>query len=371
MPLCNISPSLRAAQCQTHRFAQLVSWSPGRLGTSPAGSSNDCSKQGHEVHAAVRDPNRTNHLSHLRELEAATPVTLRFFGSDLLVDGSYADAMGGCEIVFHTASPFVLTPDDVQRDLIEPAKQGTINVLNQASKTPSVKRVVLTSSYLATIGDNADLKDTGKTAITEDDWNTTSSLNHQPYAFSKTIAEREAWRIVETQDQWDLVTINPAFVMGPGINPNGTSESFNILKDFANGKLASGIPNIGMVFVDVREVAEAHVQAAFRPEASGRYLVSGHNGFMRELGEILGAKFGKANYPFPKRVLPKFAAWLFGPMIDKTITRKYVSRNVNHAVNVDASKSIQELGIEYRPFTDTITEMLQQLIDAGFIVAKR
>ncbi len=327
-------------------------------------------EQGHEVHAAVRDPNRVNHLAYLRELEANTPGTLRFFASDLLMDGSYADGMSGCEVVFHTASPFVLNPKDAQRDLIEPAKQGTINVLNQASKTPSVKRVVLTSSYLATIGDNADLSYHGRTAITEDDWNTTSSLNHQPYAYSKTVAEREAWRLAEAQDQWDLVTINPAFVLGPGINPNATSESFNFIKDFASGKLASGIPNIGMVFVDVREVAEAHLQAAFRPEASGRYLLSGHNGFIPDLVEILKARFADGKFPFPKRVLPKFAAWLFGPMIDKTITRKYVSRNVNHPVKVDASKSIKELGIQYRPLADTMTDMFQQLIDAGIVVAK-
>lgn len=328
-------------------------------------------EQGHEVHAAVRDPNRTNHLAYLRELEADTQGTLRFFASDLLINGSYADAMNGCEFVFHTASPFVLKPKDAQRDLIEPAKQGTINVLNQASKTPSVKRVVLTSSYLATIGDNADLKDNGKTAVTEDDWNTTSSLTHQPYAYSKTIAEREAWRIAKAQDQWDLVTINPAFVLGPAINPSATSESFNFIKDFASGKLASGIPNIGMVFVDVREVTEAHLQAAFRPEAGGRYLVSSHNGFISELVEILKARFGSGTYPFPKRVLPKFAAWLAGPIIDKTITRKYVSRNVNHPVKVDASKSIKELGIVYRPLTETMTEMFQQLIDAGIVVAKK
>ncbi len=98
---------------------------------------------------------------------------------------------------------------------------------------------MLTSSYFATIGDNTDIKDNGKTAITEDDRNTTSSLIHQPYAYSKTIAERDAWRIAKAQDQWDLVTINPAFVMGQGINPNATSESFNIIKDLANGKLGS------------------------------------------------------------------------------------------------------------------------------------
>lgn len=328
-------------------------------------------EEGHHVHAAVRDPDRTDHLSHLRKLETGSSGTITFFASDLLVDGSYRDAMTGCEIVFHTASPFVLNPQEPQRDLAEPAKQGTINVLREAVGTSSVKRVVLTSSYLAANGDNADWDRKKKVAITEDDWNTTSSLGHQPYAYSKTIAEREAWRIAEAQEQWDLVTINPAFIMGPGINPNATSESFNVIKNLANGKLASGLPNFGMVFVDVREVAEAHLRAAFRPEASGRYLVSGHNGFMPELGEILKARFGQDGYPFPKRVLPKFAAWLVGPIVDKTITRQFVARNVNHPIEVDASKSIKELGIVYRPLADTMVDMFQQLSDAGIVRPKK
>ncbi len=322
------------------------------------------------AHAAVRDPNREDKITHLRELAVHAPGILQFFASELLEDGSYAEAMKGCKIVFHTASPFVLKPEDAQRDLIEPAKQGTINVLEQANKTPSVERIVLTSSYLATIGDNADLKDKGKTTLTDEDWNTTSSLTHQPYAYSKTLAEREAWRIAGTQDQWDLVTINPAFVMGPGISPHATSESFNFVKDFANGKLASGIPNIGMVIVDVREVAEAHLQAAFRPEASGRYLVSGHDGSIPDIVDILKVEFGANKFAFPQRVLPKFMTWLLGPIIDKTITRKYVARNVDHPVMVDASKSIKELGIHYRPLTETMKEMFQQLIDAGIVSPK-
>jgi len=300
--------------------------------------------QGRRVHAAVRDPSRVEKLSYLRELESSSQGTIDFFPSDLLVDGSYADAMSECEIVFHTSSPFVLSPEDPQRDLIEPVRQGTIDVLNQANRTPSVKRVVLTSSFLATIGDNADMKDMGKTCITEDDWNTTSSVAHQPYAYSKTIAEREAWRIFRDQHQRDLIIINPPFILGPGIDPNAISESFNIMKSLGNGKQASGLPKIGMVFVDVREVAEAHLQAAFRPDARRRYLVSGHSGFMPEIGEILKARFGRESFPFPKRVLPKFAAWLFGPIVDRSITRNFVARNVNYPVAVDASKSIRDLG---------------------------
>ena len=60
------------------------------------------------VHAAVRDPKDENKISHLKELAKENKGIIKFFKSDLLQDNSYKNAMDGCEIVFHTASPFTL-----------------------------------------------------------------------------------------------------------------------------------------------------------------------------------------------------------------------------------------------------------------------
>jgi nucleoside-diphosphate-sugar epimerase len=322
------------------------------------------------VHAAVRDPGDAKKLSHLKALDEVTPGSLRFFAADLLQDGSYADAIQGCAIVFHTASPFVLNPKDAQRDLIDPAKLGTTNVLQQAAKTPTVRRVLLTSSYMATIGDNADMKSSGKAAVTEEDWNTTSSPIHQPYAYSKTVAERTAWEIAESQSQWQLITINPAFVMGPGVSPHATSESFQFIKDITGGKFASGIPNFCMAFVDVREVAAAHLNAAFLPGAHGRYLISAVNASLPHMADLLKQEFGGQGFSLPKRTVPKALAWLIGPVLDGTLTRKAVARNVNHPLILDNSKSHRELGLSYRPLTETMRDMVQQLLDAGVITGR-
>ena len=60
--------------------------------------------------------------------------------------------------------------------------------------------------------------------LPEEVWNTSSTLETNPYYFSKTVAEKEAWSIADAQNQWDLVTVNPTLVMGPGLNPKGTSS---------------------------------------------------------------------------------------------------------------------------------------------------
>ena len=150
------------------------------------------------------------------------------------------------------------------------------------------------------------------------------------------MAEKEAWKIADAQDRWDLVTINPSLVVGPGINPNATSESFDILCQFGDGTARPGVPDVGIGVVDVREVAEAHLRAAYLPEANGRYILSGHNTDFPEMAAVLRRRFGK-NYPIPKRTLPKAAVWLVGPVVNKTLTRKFVSRNANLTSLVNGS----------------------------------
>ena len=322
--------------------------------------------EGLTVHAAVRDPDDADKLKYLERVARNAPGRLRFFQADLLAEGSYAEAMAGCRVVFHTASPFIVHVADPQRDLLEPALLGTRNVLNEVERTPSVTRVVLTSSTVAIGADNADLEKAPHHLFTEEDWNTTSSLAHQPYAYSKTVAEREAWRLNAGQGRWHLVTINPSLVIGPGLNPYGTSESFRLVKQLGDGSLKNGVPKMGLGVVDVRDVAEAHFRAAFVPEAKGRYLVSGHNSDFPALAAALLDRFGD-DYPIPRRVMPKWLVWLVGPLLNRALTRKMVTRNVDLDWLGDNSKSIRELGLQYRPLKESMVEFFQQMVDSGLV----
>ena len=320
--------------------------------------------RGLTVHAPVRNPSDPDKVKHLDALAAESPGEIRYFEADLLDEGSYAESMVGCETVFHTASPFTSNVSDPQKELVDPAQLGTRNVLEEADRTPSVKRVVLTSSCAAIYGDNADLKNTPNGVFTEEIWNTTSSLEHQPYSYSKTVAEREAWRIAEAQSRWDLVVVNPSLVIGPGINPHATSESFSLIRQFGDGSMKSGVPFIGIGAVDVRDLARAHLQAAFTPEAEGRHIISGHNTDFPALARTLIERYGD-DYPIPRRVMPKWLVWLVGPLVNKALTREYVSRNVGLPWKADNSKSVRELGMTYRPLEESMTDFFQQLIDSG------
>jgi nucleoside-diphosphate-sugar epimerase len=326
--------------------------------------------EGITVHAAVRDPNNDKKIGHLKAAAERANGTIKFFKSDLLTPGSYKESMEGCELVYHTASPFTLEVKDPQKELIEPALLGTENVLNTAKEISSVKRVVLTSSCAAIYTDAIDSVNAPGGQLTEDIWNTTASLDYQPYSYSKTLAEKKAWEIADSQKQWDLISINPAGVFGPPLNAhNTTSESMNILEMLGGGEMKMGAPKMGIGIVDVRDVAEAHFKAGYTPEAKGRYITVGHNSDFLEMGTVLLPKYGNT-FPLPKKALPKFLLMIFGPMTNKLFTRRFIKNNVNIPWKADNSKIKKDLGMQFRPLKETMEDSFQALIDEKILKAK-
>lgn len=315
--------------------------------------------EGLTVHAPIRDPENKEKTKYLENLADKLPGDIKFFKADLLQSGSYDEAMQGCELVYHTASPFIINVKDSQKDLIEPALIGTKNILESVNNTPSVLKVVLTSSVAAIYGDNIDIQKVKGGILTEKEWNFSSSLLHQPYSYSKMVAEREAWDICNIQDQWELVVINPSLVLGPGINPNATSESYRSFKQIFDGTMKGGAPDFRIGMVDVRDVAEAHFFAGFNPSAEGRYIVSAESSSIMGIADVLRSKY-QNQYPFPKRIIPKFMIWLLAPMIG--FKRKMIKNNVGYPFVADNSKSIHQLGLNYRPLDNTIVEFFDYLV---------
>ena len=322
-------------------------------------------EQGHTVHATVRNLNKKNSFAHLEKIASESAGSLQLFQANLLEPHSFDQAMQGCEIVLHMASPFVVTNyKDAIKDIIEPAILGTENVLNSVNKTESVKRVVVTSSIASTYGDAIDIKQTAHNEFDESHWNTTSSETHQPYPYSKVMAERKAWDMQKAQTRWDLVCINPALVLGPSLTPNTQSGSVEVLQQFANGMTLAGVPPMWNGIVDVRDVADAHLQAAFNPKAEGRYIISGGTLSLLEMGKILRQNFGN-KFPFPRNQLPKATFKLFGPFVG--FSKSFVELNMGYPIYFNATKSQQELSIHYRNIENSLVEHFQQLLDDGVV----
>ena len=113
--------------------------------------------------------------------------------------------------------------------------------------------------------------------------------------------------------------------------------------------------------VDVRDVAMAHLKAALKDDAEGRYIVSAEASDFLKIGEVLNKRFGNS-YGFPKRNLPKLLIWLVAPAVG--IPRNYISRNVNHPIYFDNKKGLNELALTYRNTDETVIEFFEQLLEA-------
>jgi dihydroflavonol-4-reductase len=322
-------------------------------------------EEGINVNATVRDPSNVQKVEHLTRLAKASTGKLKLFKADLLDFGSFDEPMRGCELVIHTASPFFITGiRNPEEELIRPAKEGTRNVLEAAKRTPPVKRIVLTSSLAAIYGDTVEIKSVPGGVFTEKEWNITSSAGHHPYPYSKMIAEKEAWTIAKKQDQWDLVTVNPGWILGPSLSKRKDSTSISAMIQFGDGTYKSGVPEMWYPIVDVRDVASAHIKAGFTPEASGRHIIASGEAKLLDVANILRKHFGDV-YPFPRRQVPKFLFWLIAPKLG--FTRKYVSRNVGHQIKIDNSYSKVDLGMSYIPIERTVKEHFQQILDDGLL----
>jgi nucleoside-diphosphate-sugar epimerase len=126
---------------------------------------------------------------------------------------SMANALKGTDYIVHTASPFPLAAPKDEMEIIRPAVDGTLAVM-EAAKVNKCKKVVITSS-VATVMFNETVEDRKL------NWNDWSPEKIDPYPKSKLLAEKAAWDFIRNlpqHDKFPIVTINPGFILGPNLN---------------------------------------------------------------------------------------------------------------------------------------------------------
>ena len=307
-------------------------------------------------------------MEPLKELQRAHPGRLEFVASELLTANSFDGAVEGCVGVFHTASPFVIETENAEEDLLRPAVEGTLNVLSSAAGASTVERVVLTSSMAAM----TDSPVNGH-VYSEADWNTASSATSMPYYASKTLAERAAWEFVgvvpeesemesaRNTEPFELVTINPIAVVGrqDGARIN---ESIDFLRQLIDGEVPA-IVDMALNFVDVRDVAEAHVAAMERAEAHGRYLLGTRSWSISQLVDLFGAKYpGHPHLPTRSlagtcgSLLVRLSSYFQPRAIGQTI-RHYLGRSAI----IDSSKAQADLGLSFFPPEASLLNAVESL----------
>ena len=98
----------------------------------------------------------------------------------------------------------------------------------------------------------------------ESHWTDIEAPTCHAYEKSKTLAEQAAWKFMQNlpeKEKFDLVTINPSFILGPNLIQSDFTSS-TLVKKIMGGAFP-GMPKVQLPIVDVRDVADAHLRAIF------------------------------------------------------------------------------------------------------------
>tara|TARA_B100000073_G_scaffold59831_1_gene44403 strand:+ start:316 stop:1317 length:1002 start_codon:yes stop_codon:yes gene_type:complete len=253
-------------------------------------------EKGYSVNGTLRSKSREEEVRSSLKKANLSDANLSLYECDLMSDDGWEKAIDGCDYVLHIASPFINGLPDHEDDLIKPALTGTQRILKLSATNPQIKKIIITSSFAA-VGDTFN----GQTVFNESDWSDPNNNKISAYNKSKTLAEKSAWDFMESNPSFKLTVINPVGVIGPMLSDDiGTSNLF--VKKILDGS-TPGNPGLHIGFVDVRDVARAHVDSIKNEKSDNkRIILSKDEIWVSELSEILR----NLGYKAPKRNIPKW-----------------------------------------------------------------
>eukprot|EP01083_Nonionella_stella_P293272 997316_1 len=346
------SPSNKETVVVTGASGFIASWSIKYL----------CEK-GYRVIGTVRGDPTDDKYQWILDLHSSNAISLA--NADLLTDGSYNSVIKDADFVLHIACPYVMEVQDAQKDLIEPAVNGTLNVLNACLKATRLKKVVVTSSMAA-------MTDAPVKKYTEQDWNESSSPSRNAYFYSKTAAERAAWDLYKKeQPNWAMCSINPWMVFGPQLNAHHLNTSNSMLMQVINGMFPVRM-NMGFGVVDVRDVASALILVMEHVKAEGRHIVCAESVHWNDiydcLDEICNANGIESHVPSCPCDCACCCCFVHCiACCQPKGVGDYLHSAINTMPDFDNSK-IVGLGMTFRTWQETMHDVTIWLAKHGFIV---
>jgi len=165
----------------------------------------------------VRDTKNEKKLEPLKKAFGDLYDKMELRAADLTDKASIMSASEGVDYIVHTASPFVMSVKDEERDLIRPAVDGTLAAM-EAALHNKVKRIVITSSGAAVMNQKPKDKPADNTWNEKHFSDSSKGPHIDAYSRSKSLAEEAAWKFKEENKHIhdiEVVVINPLLIFGP------------------------------------------------------------------------------------------------------------------------------------------------------------
>jgi len=211
-----------------------------------------------------------------------------------------------------------------------------------------VRRCVVTSSIASVIYPAE--KPTGP--ISEATWSSVENEKMSTYPKSKLLAEQAAWDFqaaLPEAERFELVTILPSFILGPALRTE-SSVSIDFCKKLLTGETTEA-PYRAFPIVDVRDLAQAHLQAMKLPAAANRrFIVSADTKWMKDLISAVADRYAPEGWPVPT-----------------TAQARPETFDDSSILYLDNSASREIIQTQYRPCSETIVDMAAMMIDRGVV----
>ena len=244
-------------------------------------------KTEHTVRGSIRSLKDTQNVQRLEFLGDVEIVEASLDRPDQLTS-----AMAGIDVLFHAAAVYSYTEADREQEIIDASLKGIENTFHAAYEA-KVKKIVLTSSVVT-----LPLTMPGAPPSDENDWTEDTRV---PYLKAKTEGEKLAWDIAKEKKLY-MVSVLPGAIGGPGFVKN--TPTIDMLEGLMMGSMRMGVIQMNYPYVDVRDVASAHILAGEK-DCEGRFIVCNNpSPMLREIIETMHNI--DAKIPLPLMTLPNF-----------------------------------------------------------------
>jgi dihydroflavonol-4-reductase len=300
---------------------------------------------------------QNNHVKALvRSKEKAESVfsdcsNITFIEGDMLEIDQFAHELEGCDTLFHTAAYFreYYQPGNHWQNLETINIKGTVTLLERAEKY-GIKKVIYVSS--------AGVIGMGPNGLPGDESTPPSKFAYKNLYFKSKLLAEEAVQLFLQQHSLPVVLILPGGIFG--IRDFTPTSSGQLVLNFLRQKLP-GIIDGGGCFVDVRDVAQAMLNAVKSGRSGERYLVAGHYSSIENVLQILEQLTG---IPAPKRRISYTVGLALAQLSEMQgqLTGKPVLlsrarvQSLHQKFHWSSKKALRELAIAFRPLEETLRD---------------
>lgn len=309
---------------------------------------------GHEVRLLVRNPDRVG-----RALEPLGVRGLEQVVGDVTDPDAVTAAVSGCDAVVHAAAVFTL---DRRRDdeMLHVNVRGAENVFD-ASLRAGLDPIIHVSSVAALFppaGDRYTPDEPVKQPI-------------DAYARSKAEAERIA-RGHQAAGA-PIVTVYPGSVWGP-CDPT-LADGIEVILGFVKWGWIPMTPG-GIPVVDVRDLAALLLAALTPGRGPQRYMAGGSFLSTADLADALDGLTGRKLRRFPVPGALMNGIGRLGDVLRRSVAIDIgltyeATTTLTRAVPSDDSRAFEDLGIRFRPATETLGDALRWMFAEGIVSRKQ